>query len=172
MTSLLIKNILVFLSLKYLISNIKEQSRKITFLTSLYLLILVNFFGFFVFLVFYLSFCSSIHHYLLYVFILHRHFSSLFISSLLYQHMICLLKRRRIPDTLWWTLCCAVILLFVYILSKENNIESRPALSKVLLFFSIGLVLIDLSCQVQLRILRGLTSVKLFDFGKGGSVNE
>ncbi|RZC19231.1 hypothetical protein D0Y65_006166 [Glycine soja] len=39
-------------------------------------------------------------------------------------------KRRRVPDALWWALCCVVILLFVYILSKGNNIESRSALSK------------------------------------------
>ncbi|CAI8589540.1 unnamed protein product [Vicia faba] len=38
--------------------------------------------------------------------------------------------RRRVPDALWWALCFAVVLLFIYILTKGTQIESRPALSK------------------------------------------
>lgn len=30
----------------------------------------------------------------------------------------------------WWALCCSVVLLFIYILSKGNQIESRQVLSK------------------------------------------
>ncbi|KAK2446132.1 putative galacturonosyltransferase 10 [Trifolium repens] len=38
--------------------------------------------------------------------------------------------RRRVPDALWWALCCAVVLLFIYILTKGTQIESRPSLPK------------------------------------------
>ncbi|XP_057455450.1 probable galacturonosyltransferase 10 [Lotus japonicus] len=38
--------------------------------------------------------------------------------------------RRRVPDVFWWALCCSVVLLFIYILSKGNQIESRQVLSK------------------------------------------
>lgn len=34
----------------------------------------------------------------------------------------------------WWALCCSVVLLFIYILSKGNQIESRQVLSKVIAF--------------------------------------
>ncbi|KAF7823041.1 putative galacturonosyltransferase 10 [Senna tora] len=38
--------------------------------------------------------------------------------------------RRRVPDVVWWALCSVVVLLFIYILSKGGQIESRSALSK------------------------------------------
>ncbi|XP_019417169.1 PREDICTED: probable galacturonosyltransferase 10 isoform X2 [Lupinus angustifolius] len=38
--------------------------------------------------------------------------------------------RRKVRDLLWWALCCAVIILFLYILTKGNQIESITALSK------------------------------------------
>ena len=42
--------------------------------------------------------------------------------------------RRKVPDVLWLALCSIAVLLFIYILSKGNQIESRPALSKVKCF--------------------------------------
>lgn len=48
--------------------------------------------------------------------------------------------RKRVPDVLWWALCVAVVLLFIYILTRETQIESIPALSKVLLFFQFVFV--------------------------------
>ncbi|KAI9086827.1 hypothetical protein K1719_031421 [Acacia pycnantha] len=38
--------------------------------------------------------------------------------------------RRRVPDVLWWALFSVVVLLFIYVLSKGNQVQSRPALSK------------------------------------------
>lgn len=38
--------------------------------------------------------------------------------------------RRRVPDVLWWALFSVVVLLFIYVLSKGNQVQSRPALYK------------------------------------------
>ncbi|XP_038714575.1 probable galacturonosyltransferase 10 isoform X2 [Tripterygium wilfordii] len=38
--------------------------------------------------------------------------------------------RRRFPNLIWWTLLGIVVLLFIVILSKEGQIESRPATVK------------------------------------------
>lgn len=38
--------------------------------------------------------------------------------------------RRRWPNVVWWTLCGILVLLFIVILSKDSQIESRPSMSK------------------------------------------
>ncbi|KAF5745994.1 Galacturonosyltransferase 10 [Tripterygium wilfordii] len=38
--------------------------------------------------------------------------------------------RRRFPNVIWWTLLGIVVLLFIVILSKEGQLESRPAIAK------------------------------------------
>lgn len=38
--------------------------------------------------------------------------------------------RRRISHVVWWTLCGIAVLLFIIILSKESQIESRPTFPK------------------------------------------
>ncbi|KAI6697402.1 hypothetical protein NL676_017521 [Syzygium grande] len=38
--------------------------------------------------------------------------------------------KRRWPNVVWWTLCGILVLLFVVILSKDSQIESRPSMSK------------------------------------------
>lgn len=39
--------------------------------------------------------------------------------------------RRRISNVVWYTLCGIVVLFFIYILSKESQIESRPTHARV-----------------------------------------
>lgn len=55
--------------------------------------------------------------------------------------------KRRVPDVVWWALCSVVVLLFIYILSKGSQIESRSALSKVKYMF---LFVFCLSVKMQL----------------------
>ncbi|KAJ7981402.1 Hexosyltransferase [Quillaja saponaria] len=38
--------------------------------------------------------------------------------------------RRRVPDVLWWSLCSVAAILFICILSKGSQRDSRPALAK------------------------------------------
>lgn len=38
--------------------------------------------------------------------------------------------RRRWPNVVWWTLCGILVLLFIVILSKDGQIETRPSVSK------------------------------------------
>ncbi|XP_030546278.1 probable galacturonosyltransferase 10 [Rhodamnia argentea] len=38
--------------------------------------------------------------------------------------------RRRWPNVVWWTLCGILVLLFIVILSKDSQIETRPSVSK------------------------------------------
>lgn len=47
--------------------------------------------------------------------------------------------RRRISHVVWWTLCGIAVLLFIVILSKESQIESRPTFPKVEIFPSLFL---------------------------------
>lgn len=39
--------------------------------------------------------------------------------------------RRRVSNILWWILCGIAVLLFIFVLSKGSQIESRPAMPKV-----------------------------------------
>ncbi|KAH7576871.1 hypothetical protein JRO89_XS01G0168100 [Xanthoceras sorbifolium] len=38
--------------------------------------------------------------------------------------------RRRISNVVWWTLCGIVVLFFIFVLSKESQIESRPTIAR------------------------------------------
>ncbi|XP_030462395.1 probable galacturonosyltransferase 10 [Syzygium oleosum] len=38
--------------------------------------------------------------------------------------------KRRWPNVVWWTLCGILVLLFIVILSKDSQVESRPSMSK------------------------------------------
>ena len=40
--------------------------------------------------------------------------------------------RRRFPNVLWWVLCGAAVLLFIFVLSKGSQIESRPVIPQVI----------------------------------------
>ncbi|KAK9924685.1 hypothetical protein M0R45_033039 [Rubus argutus] len=39
------------------------------------------------------------------------------------------LRARRFPNAFWWVLCGAAVLLFIYTLSRGNQIESRPLIT-------------------------------------------
>ena len=39
--------------------------------------------------------------------------------------------RRRFPNVLWWVLCGVAVLLFIFVLSKGSQIESRPTIPQV-----------------------------------------
>lgn len=43
--------------------------------------------------------------------------------------------RRRLSNAFWWTLCFVAVLLFVFILSRGSQIESRPAITRVKICF-------------------------------------
>jgi hypothetical protein len=61
--------------------------------------------------------------------------------------------RRRVSNVLWWVLSGIAVLLFIFVPSKETQVESRPEIPKVKKRSLFGFLFISLDLEILLRLV-------------------